>query len=113
MGLSNPYDIEKRVTGTVGRPYGQTWVRVVDAKAPEGQDQNHVLIESNMTEDKFFKGTDKSKEPIIGELQIKGSMVFKKYHNKPAQTKESFTEDGWFKTGTQSRQNPLISEFFF
>jgi len=26
-------------------------------------------------------------------------MVFKEYHGKPVQTKEAFTEDGWFKTG--------------
>ncbi|MEE1295661.1 MAG: AMP-dependent synthetase/ligase [Bifidobacterium sp.] len=34
-----------------------------------------------------------------GELQVKGQNVFKAYHNLPEQTKEAFTEDGWFKTG--------------
>ncbi|MHA8080030.1 acyl-CoA synthetase [Aquirufa regiilacus] len=34
-----------------------------------------------------------------GEIQIKGKTVFKEYWNKPESTAESFTEDGWFKTG--------------
>ena len=34
-----------------------------------------------------------------GEIQIKGPTVFKEYWNKPESTAESFTEDGWFKTG--------------
>jgi len=34
-----------------------------------------------------------------GEIQIKGATVFKEYWNKPEATAESFTEDGWFKTG--------------
>lgn len=34
-----------------------------------------------------------------GEIQIKGPTVFKEYWNKPEATSESFTEDGWFKTG--------------
>ncbi len=35
----------------------------------------------------------------IGELQLKGAGIFSKYLNKPEETAESFTEDGWFKTG--------------
>lgn len=35
----------------------------------------------------------------IGELEIRGAGVFKKYWNKPEETAESFTPDGWFKTG--------------
>lgn len=35
----------------------------------------------------------------IGELEITGAGVFKKYWNKPQETAESFTPDGWFKTG--------------
>jgi long-chain acyl-CoA synthetase len=35
----------------------------------------------------------------IGELEISGAGIFKKYWNKPQETAESFTADGWFKTG--------------
>ena len=34
-----------------------------------------------------------------GEIQVKGPTVFKEYWNKPESTAESFTADGWFKTG--------------
>ena len=34
-----------------------------------------------------------------GEILIKGPQVFKGYWNLPEATKESFTDDGWFKTG--------------
>ena len=34
-----------------------------------------------------------------GELEVKGPSVFHGYWNKDKETKESFTEDGWFKTG--------------
>ncbi|HRX48233.1 MAG TPA: long-chain fatty acid--CoA ligase [Spirochaetota bacterium] len=35
----------------------------------------------------------------IGELEISGAGVFKRYWNKPQETAEAFTPDGWFKTG--------------
>lgn len=35
----------------------------------------------------------------IGELEISGAGIFKKYWNKPEETAASFTSDGWFKTG--------------
>ncbi|MCP4134891.1 MAG: long-chain fatty acid--CoA ligase [bacterium] len=34
-----------------------------------------------------------------GELEISGPGIFKGYLNKPDENKESFTKDGWFKTG--------------
>lgn len=34
-----------------------------------------------------------------GELWMKGPNVFKGYLNNEAATKNSFTTDGWFKTG--------------
>jgi long-chain acyl-CoA synthetase len=34
-----------------------------------------------------------------GELEVRGPSVFPGYWNKPQETAESFTEDGWLKTG--------------
>lgn len=34
-----------------------------------------------------------------GEVQARGIMVFRGYHNNPEATAEAFTEDGWFRTG--------------
>lgn len=33
------------------------------------------------------------------EILVKGPMVFEGYRNRPAETKEAFDSDGWFKTG--------------
>ncbi|MDO5442685.1 MAG: AMP-binding protein [Bacteroidia bacterium] len=38
-------------------------------------------------------------QKIPGEIQIKGDNVFIGYYKNEAATAESFTEDGWFKTG--------------
>jgi len=35
----------------------------------------------------------------FGELEISGAGIFSSYLNKPEETFESFTEDGWFRTG--------------
>ncbi|NLD27440.1 MAG: long-chain fatty acid--CoA ligase [Myxococcales bacterium] len=34
-----------------------------------------------------------------GEILVRGPTVFKEYLNSPDETRESFTRDGWFKTG--------------
>ena len=34
-----------------------------------------------------------------GELEVRGPSVFKGYWNKPKETADSFTEDGWLRTG--------------
>lgn len=44
-----------------------------------------------------------------GELLVRGTSVFKEYWNKPQETRESFTDDGWFKTGTELSSPPPFS----
>lgn len=59
----------------VGAPIADFGLRIVNA-------QNQVI-----------------EEDIIGELQIYGSMISCGYYENPTLNRESFTEDGWFKTG--------------
>ena len=74
MGLSNPYDGERKA-GYVGMPLPGVQVRLVNES---------------------YKDVEKDE---AGEIVIKGENVFHEYWNKPEATKESFTHDGWFKTG--------------
>jgi fatty acid CoA ligase FadD36 len=41
-----------------------------------------------------------------GELQIRGTMLFSAYLNQPAATAQSFTADGWFRTGDIATVDP-------
>lgn len=74
MAISNPYRGERRA-GHVGLPLPSVTVRLVD-------DQGHEVA----------NGTP-------GEIQVKGPNVFKEYWGKSEATRETFTKDGWFKTG--------------
>jgi len=74
MGISNPYDSERKA-GYIGKPLAGVKARLVD--------ENNVGV----------------KRGQAGEIQIKGKNVFLEYWNKPEATQKTFTEDGWFKTG--------------
>ncbi len=39
----------------------------------------------------------------VGEVCVKGPMVFQGYYNMPEETAKVFTEDGWFRTGDLGR----------
>jgi malonyl-CoA/methylmalonyl-CoA synthetase len=74
MAISNPFHGERR-PGHVGLPLPGVSVRLMG---------DNEEIKEDL-------------EP--GEIQIKGPNVFQSYWNKPTATQETFTEDGWFKTG--------------
>jgi malonyl-CoA/methylmalonyl-CoA synthetase len=74
MGLSNPYDGERKA-GYVGMPLPGVQVRLTN------ENYEDVLKDE------------------AGEIIIKGDNVFNEYWNKPDATEKAFTEDGWFKTG--------------
>jgi malonyl-CoA/methylmalonyl-CoA synthetase len=74
MAISNPYRGERRA-GYVGMPLPSVQVRLVDDAGKE--------VENGQP----------------GEIQVKGPNVFKEYWGRSAATMESFTADGWFKTG--------------
>ena len=46
-----------------------------------------------------YPGTDLRIDEATGEIQTKHPGVFAGYWNKPEKTAETFTEDGWLKTG--------------
>jgi acyl-CoA synthetase (AMP-forming)/AMP-acid ligase II len=79
MGVSNPLEGGPRKLNSVGRPLPGYAVRL----APEG-------------------GAAEATPPgfiAAGEIQLQGEGVFGEYWGRPDATAESFTGDGWFKTG--------------
>lgn len=72
---SSPLPPKKRKPGTVGIPHGVS-VRVVDENGNDAKE---------------------------GEVAIKGDNVTKGYLNNPKANKESFTQDGYFRTGDQGK----------
>ncbi len=74
MGLSNPYEDERKA-GYVGLPLPGVEVMLAN------EQYNESLKD----------------EP--GEILIKGNTVFKEYWKNPKATEETFTSNGWFKTG--------------
>jgi malonyl-CoA/methylmalonyl-CoA synthetase len=74
MLTSNPY-AGARIGGTVGLPLPGVSVRAVN--------QDGVVCVAGE----------------IGDIQVKGSNVFKAYWRMPEKTAEEFTSDGYFKTG--------------
>lgn len=74
MAISNPYHGERKA-GYVGIPLPGVNIKLV----------NELYEEVSLGEP--------------GEIIVNGKNVFKEYWNKPEATAESFTSDGWFKTG--------------
>lgn len=74
MAISNPYNGERK-PGHIGQPLDKVIIRLAD-------EENNVV--------------DKGSQ---GEIQVKGPNVFNEYWEKPEATKDTFTSDGWFKTG--------------
>ncbi|XP_069491747.1 malonate--CoA ligase ACSF3, mitochondrial [Ambystoma mexicanum] len=93
MALSNPLR-GLRVPGSVGSPLPGVETRIVTENSrKDGTFTVHA--QGNERETKVSPGWE-NKE---GELLIKGPSVFREYWNKPQETKEAFTPDGWFRTG--------------
>lgn len=89
MALSNPLK-GTRVPGAVGVPLPGVEVRIMMTNST-----STVIAEGNRKGTRVKTGLE-GKE---GELLVRGSSVFQKYWNKPQETEDTFTEDGWFKTG--------------
>lgn len=89
MALSNPLK-GPRVPGAVGLPLPGVEVRIAMNNAT-----NTTIVEGNQKDTQVRPGLAGRE----GELLVRGPSVFKEYWNKPLETRESFTDDGWFKTG--------------
>lgn len=70
----NPYNL-KEYNGTIGLPIPNTEISIQD------DDGNHLGIEE------------------AGELCVRGPQVMQGYWNRPEETKDTITEDGWLRTG--------------
>ncbi len=84
MGLSNPYDGERRA-GTVGQPLPGVGLRLVQPTT------GAVLAE----------GVEARDPGESGEIQVRGPMVFSEYWRRPEETAAAFS-DGWFLTGDEA-----------
>ncbi len=82
MNLSNPLHGERRV-GSVGLPLPSVEARIVNSVTDEPLPDNQ-----------------------IGEVQIRGPHVFKGYWQMPKKTANSFTADGWLRTGDLGLREP-------
>lgn len=89
MALSNPLN-GPRIPGAVGLPLPGVEVRIA-----MNNSINTTIAEGNHSETQVRPGL----EGKDGELLVRGAYVFREYWNKPQETSESFTDDGWFKTG--------------
>ena len=79
MALSNGYESEKRIDGSVGWALPGVTVRLI---ATDGTNRDVTTADN---------------EP--GEIQVKGDNVFLEYWRRPEATAKEFTDDGFFKTG--------------
>jgi acyl-CoA synthetase (AMP-forming)/AMP-acid ligase II len=79
MALSNGYESEKRIDGSVGWALPGVTVRLI---ATDGTNRDVTTADN---------------EP--GEIQVKGDNVFLEYWRKSEATAKEFTDDGFFKTG--------------
>ncbi len=73
---TNPYDGPVR-PGTIGQPIPATHIRLLDKEDPSKDAPDG--------------------EP--GELAVKGPQIMQGYWNRPEADKDSFTDDGWLRTG--------------
>ncbi|KAM4017138.1 malonate--CoA ligase ACSF3, mitochondrial isoform 1-T4 [Anomaloglossus baeobatrachus] len=94
MALTNPLS-GSRVPGSVGNPLPGVDVRIA-TEIPQKEGSSYTVLAQGSA-----AGTEVSPgfEERDGELQVRGPAVFREYWNKPQETTEAFTPDGWFRTG--------------
>lgn len=114
MALSNPYFADKirdRIPGKVGLPLPGVEVKLVSKgktvfrmKGEYGKgfwsDESLPVYESSSTNTAIN---------VTGELFVRGINIFTEYINRKAETEQSFSTGGWFKTGDEAQyQNGIF-----
>ncbi|XP_054054161.1 malonate--CoA ligase ACSF3, mitochondrial isoform X3 [Rissa tridactyla] len=93
MALSNPLH-GVRVPGSVGTPLPGVKVRIATETLKNGGRCYTVHAQG----DEYNTQVTPGLEGQEGELLVKGPSVFREYWNRPRDTADAFTPDGWFKT---------------
>jgi malonyl-CoA/methylmalonyl-CoA synthetase len=94
-------------------PLSDAWLRVTGHRLLEryGMTETGMAL-SNPYEGERRVGTVGKPLPgvevrlVDGEIQVRGPLVFREYWGKPEATRESFTDDGWFRTGDVAEIDP-------
>ncbi|XP_013363438.1 PREDICTED: acyl-CoA synthetase family member 3, mitochondrial isoform X2 [Chinchilla lanigera] len=94
MALSSPL-AGARLPGSVGNPLPQVEVRIVSENPQRDGCPYTVHAEGDMQGTKVTPGHEEKE----GELLVRGPSVFREYWDKPEETQNAFTPDGWFRTG--------------
>ncbi|XP_052541745.1 malonate--CoA ligase ACSF3, mitochondrial isoform X2 [Tympanuchus pallidicinctus] len=94
MALSNPLH-GVRVPGSVGTPLPGVEVRIATEKVRGGGRSYTIHAQGDEHGTQVTPGLEGQE----GELLVRGSSVFREYWNRPKETREAFTPDGWFRTG--------------
>ena len=92
----------KRITGCeITQGYGLTETSPIVAVNPVGTNFNGSIGLPLPSTEISIRDEDDNEVPIgkSGELCVKGPQVMTKYWNRDAETKDSFSSDGFFKTG--------------
>ena len=89
-----------RLGFTIIQGYGLTETSGAATATPE--DDNRVGSVGQPMHGAEIKIADPDKEGV-GEVLIKGAMVFGGYYQNPTATAEAFTDDGWFRSGDLGR----------
>ncbi|MEQ1603770.1 MAG: AMP-binding protein [Pyrinomonadaceae bacterium] len=85
-----------RLGFTIIQGYGLTETSGAATATPE--DDNRVGSVGKPMKGAEIKINDPDKDGV-GEVLIRGTMVFDGYYQNPTATTEAFTEDGWFRSG--------------
>lgn len=99
MCLSNVYESNYE-PGYVGVPLPGVSIRITSKPKMDNEGDYETLLEcTNVSQELKYKKNYFNHNDPVGELFVKSNGVFKEYYNKSVITDESFTLDGYFKTG--------------